>query len=138
MLMELGKLRMLAAKTFGVGKARIRFANPEKAADAITREDVRGLLAQGHIEIRPAQGTSRVRARMVHEAKKRGRRRGRGSRRGSAKARQGGKSAWMAKVRAQRALLQKHRPVNYRELYAKVKGGYFKSLKHLEAAMKKE
>ncbi len=56
--MNLSKKRALASKTFSVGKERIVFV-PERLSeiqDAITKQDMRDLLARGAIHIAPIQG----------------------------------------------------------------------------------
>jgi large subunit ribosomal protein L19e len=134
--MELNKLRALAAKTLEVGRSRVRIMDAEKAAEAITREDVRTLYKEGGIVVLPAKGTSRGRARKLAAKKKSGRKIGPGSRKGTKKTRQGFKRQWMTHVRSQRRMLKKRRPANYRKLYRMVKGRYFKNLKHLDEYIK--
>lgn len=136
--MELNKVRALAAKALGVGRSRIRFADAEKASEAITREDVRTLYKDRAIVVLPETGTSRGRARVLMAKKKLGRKVGRGKRRGTKGAREDKKAKWMRQVRSQRELLKAKRPLEYRKLYKMVKGGYFKSLKHLETAIRKK
>jgi large subunit ribosomal protein L19e len=133
---ELNKVKLLGARTLGVGAKRVVIKDEARAAEAITREDVRTLVKEGAIEISPLVGTSRGRARVLAEKKKKGRRMGHGSRKGTKKARTNKKGIWMRKVRAQRRKLKELKPKNYRELYLKVKGGFFKNVKHLEAAIK--
>ncbi len=129
--MELGKVKELAARTYDVGISRIRIVDPDKAKDAITREDIRRLVKTGAIVILQKRGTSRARARILEQKRKKGRRRGPGSRKGKKTARKPKKEAWMEKVRALRRVLKQIRPENYRKLYRMIKGGYFKSKKHL-------
>ncbi len=129
--MELGKVKQLAARTYGVGVSRIKIVDPEQAKDVITREDVRNLVKKGIIVITKKKGTSRGRARKLAEKKKKGRRRGPGSRKGKKTARASKKETWMTRVRALRKLLREIKPENYRKLYRMIKGGYFKNKKHL-------
>ena len=136
--MDLNKLRVLAAKTLKVGQSRIRITDDEKASEAITREDVRSLYKEGVIKILPVKGTSRGNARILTAKKKAGRRTGAGKRKGTRKVRENKKEKWMVRVRAQRKRLKAKKPSNYRKLYKMIKGGYFKSLKHLESFMNKE
>lgn len=136
--MELNKVRALAAKTLKVGQSRIRIVDGEKASEAITREDIRTLKKEGAIKVLPVKGTSRGRARVLAAKKKAGRKTGPGKRKGTRKTREKKKKKWMTQVRAQRKHLKAKRPENYRSLYKMVKGGYFKSLKHLETFIKKE
>lgn len=136
--MELNKLRILASKTLKVGKSRIRIADAEKASEAITREDVRTLYKEGAIKVLPVTGTSRGRARLLAAKKKAGRKKGPGKRKGTKKTREKKKKKWMTQVRAQRKKLKQKKPVNYRSIYKMVKGGYFKSVKHLESFINKK
>ncbi len=129
--MELKKVKELAARTFNVGIHRVKIKDSEKAKEAITREDIKRLVKTGAIEIKPKRGSSRGRARTLAKKKKLGRRRGPGSRKGKKTARKPAKKAWMEKVRALRKTLKELRPENYRELYKKVKGGFFRSKRHL-------
>ncbi len=129
--MELGKVKQLAARTYGVGVSRVKIMDPEQAKDVITREDVRNLVKKGVIVITKKKGTSRGRARILEKKRKKGRRRGPGSRKGKRTARKPKKEQWMERVRALRKVLKEIRPENYRKLYRMVKGGYFKSKKHL-------
>ncbi len=130
--MELNKVKQLAARTLGVGVKRVKITNGERAAEAITREDIRTLIKEKALVITPIVGTSRGRARKLMERKKKGRGKGLGKRKGTRKAREGKKVVWMKKVRAQRKKLKELRPQGYRNLYLRVKGGFFKSVKHLE------
>lgn len=138
--MDLNKVKLLAAKVFGVGTSRIKIKDREKAAQAMTRDDVRALVKQKKIIIEPVTGVSRVRARKIRIQKKKGRRSGRGKRRGSKKARTPRKEAWMRKVRALRRKLKKNKaelkPGAYRRLYNMIKGGYFRDKGHLQLYIK--
>jgi large subunit ribosomal protein L19e len=71
--MKLEKKKDFAAKTLGVGKARVVFNNTRLAdiKEAITRQDIRDLVAQGAISVIAGNG------RLQHEPRKR--RRGFGS-----------------------------------------------------------
>lgn len=53
--MKLDKKKALAAKILGVGKGRIIFVEPrlEEIKEAITKEDIRGLKADGAILVKP-------------------------------------------------------------------------------------
>lgn len=56
--MNLSKKKKLAIRTFGVGKKRILFLKPrlEEIKEAITKQDMRGLLEDGAIIIREIRG----------------------------------------------------------------------------------
>ncbi len=137
--MNLKMAKRLAAKVLKVGKNKVRF-NPEDLEDisqAMTREDMRVLIAHNTITKKPETGVSRGRAKAVQLKKKSGQKRGLGSRKGTKGARMGKKSAWVKKVRAQRKelLALKENGVDvapYREMYRKIKGGFFKSRQHVK------
>ena len=59
--MKLNKKKELAAKTLEVGKNRIIFEKSrlEEIKEAITRQDIRDLVAGGAIKIRPVKGRKR-------------------------------------------------------------------------------
>jgi len=56
--MNLGKKKALAARTFGVGLARIEFVKPrlEEIKEAITKQDIRDLYKDGAIRVKPTKG----------------------------------------------------------------------------------
>ena len=123
-----------------VGKRRIKFDSNKltEIKEAITKRDLKGLINKKAIKIKPKRGTSRVRARKILKQKRKGRRKGVGSRKGTAKARLNPKKVWMNKIRIQRSFLKelKDKKIinnqNYRELYLKAKGGFFRSRRHLK------
>lgn len=142
--MDLSLQKRLAAEILGVGESRI-WINPEEAervSEAITREDIRKLIKEGVIRVKPEHSNSRGRWRRLHKQRKKGRRRGPGSRKGKATARLSKKEAWMNRVRAQRKLLKTLRDKgvisrkDYRRLYRLVKGGVFKSVAQLRTYIK--
>jgi len=131
--------KRLAAEILGVGTHRV-WIDPEVEEDlslALTREDVRKLIADRVIRKKPMIGVSRGRARILSIQKKRGQRRGHGSRKGRKGARQPTKELWIAKIRSQRRYLRGLRnnqlitPAHYRQLYAKAKGNSYRSVTHL-------
>ncbi|RLI07979.1 50S ribosomal protein L19e, partial [Candidatus Bathyarchaeota archaeon] len=80
--MNLRSRRRMAAEVLGVGESRI-WIDPEYldvVADVITKEEVRRLIHEGIIRVKPEAGVSRARARRIRAQKKKGRRRGPGSR----------------------------------------------------------
>ena len=105
---------------------------------AITKFDIRGLINKGVISRRPIQGISKFHARKIKVQKKRGRRKGSGSRKGTFAARADEKFVWMNTVRAQRSFLKKLKSkklvstADCKTLYAKSKGGYFRSVQHMK------
>ena len=105
---------------------------------AITRSDMRGLIAIGKVSSKNVNQKSRGRARKLALQKRKGRRSGRGSRKGAKFASVSRKELWMAKIRTQRKFLKELRskalltPSNYRNLYSKSKGGYFRNKRHIK------
>lgn len=131
--------RKIAAKILGVGVNRV-WIDPDVEEDlslALTREDVRKLIADRVIRKKSVIGVSRGRARILSIQKKRGQRKGHGSRKGRKGARQPSKELWMAKIRSQRRYLRGLRenqlitPAVYRQFYAKAKGNSYRSVSHL-------
>ena len=114
----------------------------DEIGQAITREDIRGLIAEGAIKAKKIKGVSRGRARLVAEKRKYGHRKGPGSRKGKKGARTNSKGLWMKKIRALRRRLKEMRAdetINkstYCKLYRKAKGGEFRNVAHLEANVK--
>src|SRR3990172_7178921 len=134
--MELQK--RLASQVVGCGPKRVRF-NPEKLAEikeAITTFDVTRLINKGIVYKVQAKGVSRARAKKIAIQKSKGRRSGHGSRKGKANARLNQKTHWINSVRTQRELIKKLRAngiiekTDFRALYNKVKGGFFRSTNH--------
>ncbi len=135
--MTLRTQRRVAAEILGVGENRV-WIDPERIEDvevAITREEIRKLIKEGAIRVKPERGTSRARARARLRKK---RRRGPGSRKGAKGAIMSKKERWMIRIRALRRrlrLLRDRRMITkatYRMLYMKAKGGVFKSTADLE------
>ena len=135
-----GKLktqRRIASNVLKVGEARI-WLDPSKFKDikeAITRADIEGLISKGIIKKKELIGQSRARARVLHEKKRRGHRKGIGSRKGEKSARMD--FEWIDKVRALRNELFKQRKQGkidqkeFRQLYKKIKGNSFHSVNHM-------
>ena len=130
----------LAAKILKVSHLKVRFS-PEALEDigkAITRSDIRGLLAVGKITERKLPWQSRARARSTMRQKKKGRQKGRGSRKGKKFSRVTRKRKWITKVRVQRGFLQELRDkqllstLEYRHLYGLCKGGFFRNKRHIK------
>jgi large subunit ribosomal protein L19e len=138
---DLSNQKRLAADELDVGKNRVWFDPDEQGeiADAITREDVRGLIDQDIIRTKgEKRSNSRGRARERNEKRAYGHRKGHGSRKGTANARQNTKDEWRSRIRAQRRRLRELRDEDdlsrsaYRELYNKAGGGEFDSVGDLE------
>ena len=130
--MELNQVKELASRIYDVGVDRVKIVDPEKCRQAITREDVRDLVSSGALKILPIKGQSRARANKLKEKKKKGRRRGHGSRKGP---RENKKEKWIKKVRALRRLLREYKDQlpsqEYRKLYLRIRGGFFRDKSHL-------
>lgn len=134
--MSLRSQRRLASDILKTGENSI-WVDPEKIVDvdgAITRSDIRRLIHEGTIKVVDKQGTSRGRARLLHEKKKRGLRQGAGSRTGHRTARTPRKKIWEVHIRAVRRHLRELREGrvirvdSYRKLYLLAKGGIFSSV----------
>src|SRR3989344_309767 len=131
--------RRLAAYVLGCAKKRVRF-DPERLSEikeSITKADIKNLVANNAITAIPKHGVSRGRAKKNKRQKTKGKRRGQGSRKGKKSARSEGKSVWIQRVRLQRSFIKMLRERKilsqeiYRQIYPKIKGGFFRSKKHL-------
>lgn len=135
--------KRLASSILKCSPKRI-YLDPSKATDikeSITKEDVRALIKKGIILEKQKQGISQSRTRKIKMQKRKGRQQGQGSRKGKHNARLADKDVWIATSRLQRAFLQNLRnnkritTKDYRILYAKSKGGFFRSLHHMKTYM---
>ena len=142
--MDLSIQKRLAAEILGVGISRI-WVDPERIEDvqaATTKDDIRKLIKDGVIGVKPVRGISRGRWKVRHEQRKKGRRRGHGKRKGVKTARLSKKEAWMHRIRKIRRYLRYLRDKGmidrrtYRRLYMLAKGGIFKNLSSLQMYMK--
>ena len=130
--------KKLAAKILKTSSYKIKFAEEslEDIKKAITRSDLRGLIAINKITEDKSNYHSRSGARRLASQRRKGRKR---------KVRKGGsnsvttkKERWINKIRVQRELLKKMRTSglllrnDYRMLYYKAKGGYFRNKRHLK------
>jgi len=138
--MNLRNQRRIAAEVLKCGKNRV-WIDPdeiEEVEKAVTRQDIRNLAKKGIIAAKKKKGVSRARARILHEQRKKGRRRGHGSRKGAAYARRPKKVRWILTIRPIRRYLRQLRddgvitPSVYRRYYARAKGGEFKNKHHLK------
>ncbi len=134
-----GKKRLAASimKT-SPKKVRLVAGALEEVKKAITRADIRGLIAVGKIQKVRSNAQSRCRARKISAQKSKGRQKGRGSKKGKARSTLSRKDAWMLKIRTQRAFIKELRAKglvsvsDYRKLYNKSKGGYFRNKRHIK------
>ncbi len=138
---DLANQRRISAAVLKCGVHRVWF-DPERLRDiegAISREDLRALIAEGAIAALRVKGNSRGRARERTAKRAYGHRKGPGSRKGAAGARNPRKRAWIRKIRAQRRALREMRDEGaidrrlYRLMYRRASGGQFRSVAHLKA-----
>src|SRR3989344_2291592 len=132
--------KKLASKILGVSYHKVRFAEgaSEEVQKAITRSDMRGLISVGKVYADQQNYHSRSGARANASQKRKGRQQGRGSHKGSQYSIVTRKDFWMTRVRLQRRFVSELREkgllsvTNYRLLRNKMKGGYFRNLRHLK------
>jgi large subunit ribosomal protein L19e len=138
--MDLRLQKRLAGQVLKTSAKNVKI-NPANAADvkeAITKTDIRGLISSGMIVAKPKRSPSRGRARYARAQRSKGRRRGQGSRKGKFGARLERKTRWMRLIRLQRRFLKELKEKEivsnkvFYELYAKAKGGFFRSKRHIK------
>ncbi len=143
---DLRNQKRLAAEVMKCGQSRVRI-DPDRGdevATAVTRADIRKLVAGKVITKVQKQGVSRGRGRKLDAQKAKGRRVGPGSRKGAKYARLPRKQRWMALIRALRNEIRGLRESDaidrhtYREYYMRAKGGQFRSRAHMLAHMRTE
>jgi large subunit ribosomal protein L19e len=138
--MKLHVQKRLAASILKRSKKKVVIDNSrlDDVKEAITRFDIKSLIKDKAIKAKPVKGPSKVRTRKIREQKSKGRRSGHGSRKGKATARLSRKESWMIRIRNQRAFLFELKSKgmlenkDFRELYNKAKGGYFRSKRHIK------
>ncbi|MFH1591538.1 MAG: 50S ribosomal protein L19e [archaeon] len=126
--------KRMAASLLKVSPKRIKFDQEalEDIREAITKADVRGLIKDKGIIRLQKKGIARKAPR---------KRSGHGSRKGKASARERPKDVWMARARAQRGMIKEFREKeilsrkDFQSLYRKIKGGYFRSRRHIKLFM---
>lgn len=132
--------KRLASQVMKCGLGRVKF-DPTKLGEikeAITKFDILRLINKGTIYKVQSQGISRARAKHISAQKRKGRKSGQGSRKGKSTARLNPKTMWIANARAQRTLakaLKEGQIIDneaYRSIYTKIKGGFFRSTKHIK------
>lgn len=138
--MKLNTQKRLAASVLGISSKRVKL-DPERLTEikeAITKSDIRSLMREGAITSVHKRGVSRSRARDKILQRKKGRRYGKGSLKGVNTSRLSRKTAWINRVRSQREFITylKQKGVlsvgNYRLLRNKIKGGFFRSRRHVK------
>lgn len=132
--------KRLAAEILKTSPKNVVFAQDAlgDVQKAITRSDIRGLIAVGKIQKKNKSEHSRVRARKIARQKRKGRRKGKGSRKGGMYAVVSSKKQWVTRIRVQREFLKQLRDKRlltseqYHSLYVKSKGGFFRNRRHLK------
>lgn len=133
--------KKLAAEILGVGESRIWISsdpeNEEEISQAITKDDVRGLIERGLIKKLQKKSNSH-RWLIRHIKRVKGHRRGYGKREGTKKTRVDEEEVWVNKIRKMRTYLKYLRDKDmidsqtYRRLYRLSKGNAFRSLSDLK------
>lgn len=140
---DLKNQKRMAASVLKCGLHRVKL-NSERAEDianAISREDIRGLVEEGVITAKPKRGNSRGRAHALMAKRSYGHCKGPGRRKGAAGARSPSKESWIRKIRAIRKELHTLREDGtidahvYRIMYRKAAGGQFRSVAHMKAQL---
>lgn len=137
--MNLSAQRRIAADVLNCGVNRVKFDNDKlnEIKEALTKEDIRGLIKDKVIQARQIKGIGKFGARKNALQKRKKLRNGPGSRKGKTGARLGHKVKWMAKIRLQRKLLNELKTKSliemstYRMLRKRTSGGFFRSRKHV-------
>ncbi len=138
--MNLKTQKTIAANVLKCSPKRVVFSQSSLAdiKEAITRSDVRNLVGSGLIAKANKKNNSRSRIRKDLVQRRKGRKSGAGSKKGKQTARLPSKQVWMAKVRLQRSFITELRDKQlialetYRNLYSKVKGGFFRNKRHIK------
>lgn len=136
--MDLSLQKRLAAKVSKRSPKKVHL-DVNRLADikeAITKADVKALIADGAITLSNDKGISRYHAKQRASQQRKNKQRGFGHRKGKATARVDSKRTWIIKIRGQRTLIRSlkdrlDRKV-FRNLMLKAKGGYFRSLRHIK------
>jgi large subunit ribosomal protein L19e len=135
--MDMASQKRIAARIMKCGVSRVRIKPSEEVEEALTREDIRGLIQKGLVWSVQKRGTSKFASKKKLGQKRKGRMRGPGRRKGTRGARKSDKTKWIEKVRPLRRLLSELREggqisrQDYGVLYRRVKGGFFRNRNHL-------
>lgn len=132
--------KRIAAEILKCSRKRVVFDSSklDEIKEAITKEDIRKLINSNSITKAQKKGVSRTRAKKRAEQKRKGRKHGQGTRKGKRTARLKRKDAWKNRIRLQRKFLKelkekgKISKKEYRSVYKKAKGGFFRSRRHLK------
>ena len=138
--MSLKSQRRLASEVMKIGESRV-WIDPERidyVESAITREEIRKLVKEGVVKALPQKGVSRARARVLHQKRKKGLRKGPGGKSGPARSKISKKQAWINRIRPIRRRLTELKETRaitesaYRKLYDMSESGVFESIAELE------
>ena len=144
--MNLKAQRRMAAKILQCGENKV-YIDPylvDEVAVAITMRDIRGLINSGIIRRRYSKGISRSRAKVLHQQKVKGRRKGTGKRKGPLTSRTTPKRDWISRIRKIRAFLKNMRDKNYidtstyQKYYYLAKGGTWNNVGQLKRFMQEK
>lgn len=138
--MNLATKKRIASDLIGAGPKRIWFDedNLDEIKSALTRDDIRKLIAKGIIRAKQKTSVSRGRFRKALKQKRKGKRQGAGNRKGKATARLSRKESWVIKIRSQREFIKElfdRKSVTnetYTLLRKKAKSGLFRNKRHIK------
>jgi large subunit ribosomal protein L19e len=141
--MKLGAQKRLAGQILRRSPRKIKIdpRRLEEVKESITKADIRSLIIDGAITGMPVRGNSKGRIRRNLIQKSKGRRSGAGTRKGRLHARSARKTSWVHRIRKLREFLRRMKSKGrisgpeFRELYQKSKGGFFRSEEHLKLFM---
>jgi large subunit ribosomal protein L19e len=138
--MKLKVQKRLAAAVLKCSPKRVWF-DEERLGDikeSITKQDIKGMITDGAIRLKPVKSISQGRTRHKKRQKSKGLQKGHGSRKGAEGAGNPSKRAWMLRIRVQRRFLKELRNKQivdrqtYQQLYLKAKGGFFRNKRHIK------
>lgn len=138
--MDLKTQKKIAGNVLKCSPKRVVFdeSSLSDIKEAITRADIRNLVGSKIVVKAQKKGSSRSRIRKNLTQKRKGRKSGAGSKKGKQTARLPSKRSWVLKVRLQRSFIKELKqkklisPETYRNLYSKVKGGFFRNKRHIK------
>jgi len=139
--MNVKNQKRLAAQILRVGKRRILLDNSKlsEIKEAITKTDLRSLIAAGAVKRKPVKGHSRAHARKILIQKRKGKRKNAGSKKGKKTTFIPRKQAWVMKVRTQRKFIKNLKDKklisnnNFRDLYSRVKNNRFRNIRLIKS-----